>query len=184
MIGMTLTELIEEALAELDHPADTAALPLWRSKLERFANDAVDDLFRTFRPWRRDSAALVNGAIDLNTLPCAVSKVLGVEREGMRIPFYYGEDAKHIRLKGVADGPLTVVYRYLPDLLADPTDVPQLPSACHPLIVLYMCARFELHSDPAGLNHANMLMAEYERRKRRMRMDFDEPTGYSILKNG
>ena len=178
---MTLTELINLALAELDYPSNTAALPLWRDKLTGFANDAIDDLTRSLRPWRRDPAQLVNGTIDLSTLPCAVSKVLGVERNGLRTPFYYGPDTQTLHLKGVPDGPVDVVYRYLPPALSAQTDVPQLPAACHPLIVQYMVARFEMHNDAQGLNHANTLMSLYERRKRRLRMDMDEPSGYAIL---
>lgn len=178
---MTLTELINLALAELEHPSDTAALPLWREKLTGFANDAIDDLTRSLRPWRRDPATIANGTIDLATLPRTVSKVLGVERGGLRMPFYYGPNTMTLHLKGVQDGPVHVVYRYLPNALSQPTDVPELPSACHPLIVLYMVARFEMHNDAQGLNHANTVMALYERRKRRLRMDMDEPAGYAIL---
>ncbi len=177
---MTLSELINQALAELDHPADTASLNLWRTKLTLFANDAIDDLARTFRPWRRESATLQNGTIDLGTMSRPVSKLLGVERKGLRVPFYYGTDVQTVHLKGLEDGPVSVVYRYQPASLSAPGDEPDLPSASHPLIVLYMVARFEMHNDPQGLNHANMLLSLYERRKRRLRMDLDEPYSYSI----
>ena len=74
-----------------------------------------------------------------------------------------------------------MVYRYLPAALENPNDVPQLPAACHPLIVLYMVARFQMHSDASGLSQSNLLMSLYERRKRRLRMDLDEPYGCTIL---
>ena len=35
MIALTVTELTTSALAELDHPENTAALPLWKEKLLR-----------------------------------------------------------------------------------------------------------------------------------------------------
>ena len=178
---MTLSQLCELALAEVDHPADTAALNLWREKLTMFANDAIDDLTRTLRPWRRDTAVLSNGTVDLSSLPYPVSKALGVERKGLRIPFYYGTDVSVLHLKGVEDGPVDVVYRYLPAMLTQPTDEPQLPAACHPLIVLYMVARFEMHNDAQGLSHANMLLSLYERRKRRLLMDCGVPYGSSIM---
>ena len=177
---MTLSELINHALAELEHPADSAGLPLWRDKLTGFANDAIDDLTRTLRPWRRDPAVLRGGTIDLSTLPYTVSKVLGVERDGRRIPFYYGASTETLRTKGVKDGPVDVVYRYLPEPLHAPNDVPQLPPACHALIVQYMVARFTMHNDAQGQSHANMMLSLYEQRKRRLRMNLDEPEGYSI----
>ena len=180
MSAMTLSELMEQALCELDHPADTAALPLWQEKLTTFANDAIDDLTRSLRPWRRDTTMLRQGRINLSALPCSVSKVLRVERSGVRVPFYYGTDTSTLFVKGFGDGPVSVVYRYLPQALAQATDEPQLPSACHLLIVLYMVARFEMHNDAQGLNHANALLSLYERRKRRLRMDLDEPIDYAI----
>lgn len=178
---MTLSELIEQALCELDHPADTAALPLWQEKLTVFANDAIDDLTRSLRPWRRDPATLRLGRINLSALPYTVSKVLRVERDGVRVPFYYGTDTSTLFVKGLKDGPVSVVYRYLPAVLSAANDAPQLPAACHPLIVLYMVARFEMHNDAQGLNHVNTLLSLYERRKRRLRMDMDEPTDYTIV---
>lgn len=178
---MTLSQLIEQALAELEHPADTAALPLWQELLVRFANEAVADLTETFRPWRRDPLTLTNGLLALSGLPYTVSKVLGVERNGMRIPFCYETDTKTLRVPGVPDGPMTVVYRYQPKTLALNTDEPELPSACHPLIVYYMCARFEMHNDASAQNHASMLLNLYERRKRRMKLDCDEPDGYALF---
>ena len=119
---MTLSELIGAALSELDHPENTAALPLWQEKLTRFANEAIVDMTETFRPWRRDALTLNNGTLDLSALPYRVGKVLGVERGGVRVPFYYGADALTLRVPGVEDGSVTVVYRYLPKPLDESTD--------------------------------------------------------------
>lgn len=180
MSSVTLSELIEQALGELDHPEDTAALPLWQDKLMRFANEAIVDMTETFRPWRRDPLPLNNGTLNLLELPYRVGKVLGVERDGMRIPFYYGANAVTLRVPGMEDGTVTVVYRYLPRPLLEATDEPELPAACHPLIVLYMVGRFTVHEDAQGLSQANMMLSLYEARKRRLKLDFDEPTGYTI----
>lgn len=180
MIGVTVSELISSALAQLDHPEDTAALPLWKEKLLRFANEAVVDLYETFRPWRRDPLPLQNGVLDLSLLPHPVGKVLGVERSGMRVPFYFDTNARTIRVPGAADGPMTVVYRYLPTPLEEEDDEPELPASCQPLIVLYMTGRFSLLNDAQGMNHASAALSLYENAKRRLRLDFDEPTDYRI----
>ena len=180
MSAVTLSALIESALAELDHPEDTAALPLWKEKLTRFANEAIADLYETFHPWRRDSLQLVNGVLALSGLPYTVGKVLGTERCGMRIPFFYGENTNTLRVPGVSDGPITVVYRYLPDALTEDDDEPMLPAACHPLIVLYMVGRFSMQNDAASMNRASAAMSLYETRKRRLKLDFDEPTDFGI----
>ena len=181
MIAVTLSELIASALAELDHPDNTAALPLWKEKLTRFANEAQVDLYETFRPWRRDPLPLHDGVLDLSTLPYAVGKVLGTERRGMRVPFFYGESTNTLRVPGVPDGTMTVVYRYLPDPLVEDDDEPTLPAACHPLIVLYMVGRFSMENDAQGMNRASAAMSLYEARKRRLKLDFDEPTDYRII---
>ena len=181
MIAVTVTELTQSALAELDHPENTAALPMWKEKLLRFANEAVVDLAETFRPWRRDSLPLQSGVLDLSALPYTVGKVLGTERGGMRIPFCYGADTTTLRLPGVPDGPVTVVYRYLPKPLVEDSDEPELPAACDPLIVLYMVGRFSMTNDAQGQSHASAALSVYETRKRRLKLDFDEPTDYRFL---
>ncbi len=180
MIAVTVLELIQSALAELEHPEDTAALPLWKEKLLRFANEALVDLYETFRPWRRDTLPLVNGTIDLTALPYTAAKVLGTERSGMRVPFCFGADTNTLKVPGVQDGPMTVVYRYLPKTLVLDSDEPELPAACHPLIVLYMVGRFSMVNDAQGLNRASAAMSLYETRKRRLKLDLDEPTDYRI----
>ena len=180
MIAVTVEDLLNSALAELDHPFDTAALVLWREKLLRYANEAVNDMFETFRPWRRDSLTLTNGTLDLSALPHPVGKVLGVERRGMRLPFYFGTDTNTLCVPGVPDGAITVVYRYLPTPLSSEEDEPDLPAACHPLIVLYMTGRFSMHNDAPGMNHASAALSLYETQKRRLKLDFDEPTEYCI----
>ena len=182
MIAVTALALIQAALGELEHPEDTAALPLWKEKLLRFANEAVVDLYETFRPWRRDPLMLTNGALDLTALPYTVGKVLGVERGGMRVPFFFDPDTNTLRVPGVPDGSMTVVYRYLPKTLVEDTDEPELPAACHPLIVLYMVGRFSMINDAQGLNHTSAAMSLYETRKRRLKLDLDEPTDYQITR--
>lgn len=180
MIAVTAAQLIQNALGELDHPDDTAALPLWKEKLLRYANEALVDLYESFRLWRRDPLPLANGTLDLSALPYTVGKVLGVERGGVRFPFCFVADTNTIRVPGAEDGPMTVVYRYLPKPLAEDSDEPELPAACHPLIVLYMTGRFSLQNDAQGMNHGSAELSLYESRKRRMRLDFDEPTDYRI----
>ncbi len=177
---MTAAQLIQSALDELEHAVETATSPMWREKLLRFANEAVADLYETFRPWRRDMLPLHNETLDLTALPHPVAKILGVERCGMRVPFCFSTDTSTVRVPGVQDGPMTVVYRYLPEPLVEDDDEPALPAACHPLIVLYMVARFCMTNDAQGMEHASAALSLYEARKRRFRLEFDEPTDYRI----
>ena len=43
-----------------------------------------------------------------------------------------------------------------------------------------MVGRFSLINDAQGLNHASAAMSLYETRKRRLKLDLDEPTDYQI----
>ena len=138
MIAVTVRELIESALGELDHPDDCAALPLWQEKLLRFANEAVVDLYETFRPWRRDPLPLQRGVLDLTALPYSVGKVLGTERGGMRIPFYYGADTNTLRVPGVPENDVIQIFGIYPWL---ETLLPQLILAIV-LLVTFLIAHY------------------------------------------
>lgn len=180
-MGLTLMELITAALTELERPTDQATVLLWRDRLTAYANEAVMDLTNTFRPWRRDPVSLQNGMLSLQQLPYNASKVLGIEREGVRLPFYYGDSTETVCLPTVADGTVTVVYRYCPQELVQDTDVPQLPIVCHHLIVMYMVARDRSHGDASAQNSSKLRFSLYEMRKRKLRLDFDEPCGFQIF---
>lgn len=172
---MTLSELIRAALEELERPNDEATRSLWHDRLQSYANEAVADLYTTFRPWRRETVQAVGGHIDLGQLTVPCGKMLGVEHHGMRIPFHYGADTNELIVPGWGSEPLTVVYRIAPATLRKDTDQTGLPAACEPLIVLYMTARDRANGDAASQNGATMRLSLYEAQKKRLRMDFDEP---------
>lgn len=177
---MTLYELITGALHELERPTDEVTVAAWRDRLTAYANEAVTDLSRTFHLWRRDPVVFTDGQADLNELPFPATKVLGVEREGVRLPFCYGTDTRTLTLKNLPDGIATVVYRYAPKPLKEDTDVPDLTELCHPLIVLYMVARDRSHGDTYAVNTAKLNLSLYEAQKRKLRTDLDEPYRYRI----
>lgn len=180
MIRLTLHELILGALHELERPTDDITVAAWRERLTAYANEAVADLSRTFRLWRRDPVMFIDGKADLDELPFAATKVLGVEREGVRLPFGYGASTRTLTLKNLPDGIATVVYRYAPKPLREDSDVPDLMELCHPLIVLYMVARDRSHGDTYAVNTAKLNLSLYEAQKRKLRTDLDEPYRYRI----
>ena len=177
---MTLLQLLIAALDELERPHDEATLALWRERLTAYANEAIADLYAPFRPWRRESLTPQNGVLTLTALTMPCSKVLGLERDGVRIPFYYGTDTNELVIPGWGNDPLTVVYRYAPAPLKNDSDLTKLPSVCDPLIVLYMVARDRAHGDPAAQNGSRLRLSVYEAQKRRLKLDYDEPSGCRI----
>ena len=150
---MTLLQLLIAALDELERPHDEATLALWRERLTAYANEAIADLYATFRPWRRESLTPQNGVLTLTALTMPCSKVLGLERDGVRIPFYYGTDTNELVIPGWGNDPL---------------------------IVLYMVARDRAHGDPAAQNGSRLRLSVYEAQKRRLKLDYDEPSGCRI----
>ncbi|MBQ5986513.1 MAG: hypothetical protein IJL59_04560 [Clostridia bacterium] len=177
---MTLLELIHAALDELERAHDDETVVFWRERLTAYANEAISDLFTTFRPWRRESLTPQNGVLHTGDLSLPCSKVLGLESKGLRIPFHYGADTTELIVPGWQGGALTVVYRYAPSVLIEDTDRSTLPAVCDPLIVLYMVARDRAHGDAAAQNGARLRLSLYEAQKRRLKLDYDEPCGCRI----
>ena len=177
---MTLMDLLTAALEELERPTDQATVSLWKPRLTAYANEAIADLTNTFRPWRREVVSLQNGMFSTLNLSYSCSKVLGVEKAGIRLPFYYGDSTETVCLSTVTDGTVTVVYRYCPRELQNFEDVPELPIVCHHMIVLYMVARDRSHGDASAQSGSNLRFSLYEMRKQKLRLDFDEPCGFRI----
>ena len=174
---MTLLQLLYAALEELERPKDEATVSLWRERLVSYANEAVADLYTTFRPWRREALTPTGGVLNLSGLSVPCSKVLGLEYRGSRIPFLYGTDVGELIVPGWTSEPLTVVYRCAPRILKDDADRTGLPPAAEPLIVLYMTARERAHGDSAAQRGSQLRLALYESQKRRLKLDYDEPSG-------
>ena len=103
--------------------------------------------------------------------------MLGLEYRGSRIPFHYGTDVGELIVPGWTSEPLTVVYRCAPRILKDDADRTGLPPAAEPLIVLYMTARERAHGDSAAQRGSQLRLALYESQKRRLKLDYDEPSG-------
>ena len=177
---MTLLQLMYAALDELERPHDTETVALWRERLTAYANEAVSDLYTTFRPWRRETLTPRHGVLTLSGLSRTCSKVLGIESGGMRIPFHYGTGTDELIVPGWDSEPLTVVYRYAPTVLQNDDDSTDLPAACDPLIVLYMVARDRAHGDASAQNGSRLRLSLYENQKRRLKLDYDEPSGCRI----
>ena len=178
---MNLKQLIIATLHELQRPVDSATVAQWQERLTLYINEAIADVGVYLRPWRRNELAVTDGRLDLSQLPYLCTKVLAVEDgDGRRLAFYDGASVAELIVKNVPDPTLYVVYRYAPRTLHGEFDEPELPAFCHPLIVTYAVARERCHMDGVSQGSAQLNFTLYETQKRRLRHDFDEPSGYGL----
>lgn len=176
---MTLNDIIVSALAQLDRGHDSLTVDTWRDKFTRYANEAVTDIATALQLRRSDTMEVQDGLLDTASLPRCCVKVLTLHRGLTRLPFITGPDTAAIRVLG-GDGPAKVHYRYLPDDMRSPTDVPELPEYCHGMIVTYVVARERASADPATQRGASLYFELYQAAKRRLRAVRGEADCYQI----
>ncbi|MDD3919918.1 MAG: hypothetical protein PHO41_01885, partial [Eubacteriales bacterium] len=168
-----LNEIIVSALSQLDRGHDGQTIDTWRSKLGHFANEAALDLAHCLQLRETEAAQVVNGEIDLDTLSRRCHKVLEVRQESAPVSFYPGSATNRIRIDGT-DGEASVLYRYLPAPMQNPTDVPGIPEWCHGLIVTYVVGRERAGGDVSTQRSANIYFEIYNAGKRNLRRDSGE----------
>lgn len=171
---MTLNDIIVSALAQLDRGHDSQTIDDWRDKLTRYANEAVIDLATLLKLRRTDTLAVANGEINVLLLPKTCVKVLSVTQNGMELAFTQGSTNTNIAVS--TTGNVSVHYRYLPDDMSSPTDVPQTPEYTHGLIVSYVVARERASQDPSMQRGANVYFELYNAGKRTLKSNLGEAT--------
>jgi len=176
---MTLNDIIVSALAQLDRGHDRQTVDTWRDKFTRYANEAVTDLATLMQLRRTDVLPVKDGLADIARLPRCCVKVLYVSKQMARVPFITGSASTNIRVL-TEDGDVYVHYRYLPDDMSAPTDVPELPAYCHGLIVTYVVARERASADPSVQRGANVYFELYNAGKRGLRAALGEQDAYAI----
>ena len=174
MRRMTLNDIIVSALAQLDRGHDSQTVDTWRDKLTRYANEAVTDLATVLQLRRSDPLNVSAGIADIAQLPRCCCKVLFVSRGMARVPFITGPSSTRVRVL-CDDGAVIVHYRYLPDDMSSPTDVPELPGFCHGMVVTYVVARERASADPSMQRAANVYFELYSAGKRSLRASLGEP---------
>ncbi len=165
---MNLMELMSGTLSALQFPTDEETLTLWRGRLTNWINEAQYDLAAVIRPWTREETTLVGGRFQTAALHLPCLKLLSVHRDGVQHPFYYGTGSGDVVLPTLADGTVTVSYRYNPRPLTELTDEPLLPEASHPLLMTYAVARAHCSMDNAALGAEKLDLSVYEMQKRRL----------------
>lgn len=177
---MTLLEMLTGALTLLERGTDAQTVEAWRDKLTRYLNDAILDMANTLQPRRSEEVTLASGEIDLSRLARGCVKVLKLVRGGRRYAFYYGAGTGKLHVPGVADGAMTLTYRYVPAALAVDTDVPDLPVFCHGALIQYAVARERAMGDHASISSARACFDLYLAAKRSLCAHAGEADAYRI----
>lgn len=175
---MTLNDIIVSALAQLNRGHDSQTVDIWRDKLIGFVNDAAQDLGKVLGLRRSDALNVVNGEIDVSQLPRSCYRVLSITQNGIQVSFDQGSATG--KLKVLADGAVTVEYRYMPRPLSSPTDIPELPEHVHPLIATYVVARERGSQDPTMQRGANVYFEMYQAGKEGLRKHLGEQSAYTF----
>lgn len=177
---MTLNDIIVSALAQLDRGHDAQTLDIWRDKFTRFANEAVADLAKAYKPRATEAVESGDGRLDIASLSRPCLKVLSICRGGKAEAFVPGPGTGLIRLSG-GPGQVEVCYRYVPQEMRSPTDEPGLPAWCHGLIVCYVVARERAAGDVSLQRGGNIYFQMYEAGKADLRPHLGEAESYRLL---
>lgn len=180
---MTLNDILVAALMQLDRGHDAQTLDIWRDKLTRFANDAVTELAGAVKPQRTENVELTGDGFLLSALSRRCEKILAVRENGKRIGFLEELGSGRIRLPHAREKrkSVEVDYRFVPRELSSPTDVPELPEQCHPLIVTYVTGRERASGDPAAQQGANVYFQMFQAGKAALRPHVGGADNYRIV---
>lgn len=180
---MTLNDILVAALMQLDRGHDAQTLDIWRDKLTRFANDAMAELCTAVKPKRTEVISAPDNTFLIGDLERDCVKLISVKKNGKELSFLAEPAAGRVILSPTADRTenVEVTYQCMPMELSSPTDVPELPAQCHPLIVTYVVGRERASGDPAAQRGANVYFQMFQAGKATLKPHFGDVQNYRIL---
>jgi len=176
---MTADQIISSALNQLDRDDDAQNVKTWQDRFIGFINEAVVDIARTMKLKRTDEAEVKDGLLDASLLPQQCVKVISVWREGKKLDVATGPDSQILSIQA-GDGPVKVMYRYVPNGVVYGGETPAVPAYTHGLITDYVVARERATSDPSMQRGSNVYFELYQEGKRRLLRNLGEPETYKI----
>ncbi len=161
---MTLNEMIVCALDQMKRGSDSQTIDNYRGRLMQYANIAQQDLARDFPLYHTEDVLIEDGRLDVTKLSRRCVKIEAMWKGADAVRFTSVE--KEGRILVASDGLCTVRYRYVPDALENPTDVPAVPEQLHQCIVTYMVACERAQGDPSTQRGATVYFEMYRDQKR------------------
>ncbi len=178
---MTLTQILSEALVQLNLETDAQNAKAYKKKHTLYANEGAQDLALYLKLRRTDQLTLTSGALDLSALPRQCIRVLSVARGGTEYEFYYGAASGTIQVPYLTDGAVDVTYRYAPNDMTSDSDEPDIPKYLHKLLPTYIAGREHTTDDPTQQSRAKAYFELYEAGRRRARTNAGETDAFRIV---
>ena len=175
---MTLNEIVVAALTQEERGQDAQVVEKYNDKFRQYANEAVLDLAKSMRVYRTDTVTAENNVFDLSQLSRSCAKILSVTQGGKSVTFDTGDASGEV-LVG-CDGLVRVKYEYIPPELASDTDSPDLPEHFHPLIVMYVLARYRSSGDASAQGGSGVYFQLYNQYKRSLVQRIGTPGQYAL----
>ena len=175
---MTLLDIINAALVDLDRGTDPSTVTLYTEKFTVYANEACREIANRFKVCREEAVTLdAAGSFDVSSLTRGCSRITRV-RDAAQLYDYYQpvHGGETVTVRDAEPGASVLVeYRFVPKPMKELNDAPDLPVYQHTLIPLYVRAREQCGQDPKtqGTSSAffslfNAKVADLEREARAM----------------
>ena len=174
---MTLLEIIERALINLGEDADAETVEEYKQGfgITGYVNDGYMQVCeRNYKPCRVEQVELdADGCFLLSELSGTVLFIEGVypEDEAGQAPprAHYALPDARVRVLNAKEETVDVVYRYLPGVLENDTDVPVFPERFHDCLGDYAAYRVMGTGSVIRQQRAQFFLQEFERKRRMIR---------------
>ena len=157
---MTLDQITAAALEQLGRGNDALTRHAWQDKCTQLANEGLMDLGAYLDLVTTETVTAESGGlIRLSALSRPARRVLYARRNGRILPVGPGPESGTVRTLG--GGETEITYLYLPRLLSNGTDEPDLPEQAQMLLPLFICMRECSTGDEKTQTRADRLLQLY-----------------------
>ena len=146
---MTLNEIVAEALGRLGRDTGMQTIDNYRQTFAVYANRAIRKIALKFKQTRKETVELEEDhGFDLSQLSHECYMVLEVRANGRSVDYYQEPHGSGYFICATEEPQVDVIYRFVPNKLAAPSSVPELPEYMHDLITHYVVACERCGGDP------------------------------------
>lgn len=180
---MTLNEIIAAALGRLGRGNDEQTIDHYRSTFTDYANRAVKKISLKFKQTRKETIVLDEEYMfSVGDLSRQCYKILAVRAAGKHVDFFQDPPGSGDFVCRTKEPEVDVTYRFVPNKLSAPSDVPELPEYMHDIIVHYIVACERCGGDPEtqGTSSADFQLFNQELSEL-LRETRGEPRSYKLM---
>lgn len=138
---MNALELIKLTLSNMNEDTDDTTVSEYREKALQAINQGYAEVARSrFRPAVTEEVALTNGKFALGLLQQKCMRVDAVAST-QGVPLFFTINAESVATVLTDEPSVQVAYRYMPEPLAEDTDIPLFPDDQHACLADYAAYR-------------------------------------------